>query len=731
MLVTRFLNRCATPLAMLLTGVLIFAIACLHYHGYAVVYGPDAENILAPLFFDISRLIGQHGVWAGMYDPGQFAGLPLWNSPWFHPLYPFYFNWLGSDTSIFDTVARLRWVDYLHLSIYGMGSYLLCREIGIRPWLAITMGVSSPWLPAVQSTLPWPQILASFAWLPWIVAYQLRLYRNPAGRQRVQAIVGLALTFSLLVYAQPAQNLVLIVVGSATIWICMAVLACRGRQENGWKALLSATCGLAIAAIVALVLCGSYLFGVLAFHEGSIRWVSSTITLIGNQRMPLAALQEFALKLSDAAATAIYTRGNTAAPWNPYVGGVLLFCAVAGVAVGRRDRRLIALLASTAVAMLFSFYHFTPILQWLPIANKVREVQWWSCYVAVVLFPLGGYGLQQLLDVQSADAVPTSLKRGMAWLALAAFALALVWVIGSPAAPKAPNLWMLCISFGLLLACLWQPARTRRMHQPVSLGIVLLCVGVPIALHAQLPLPQSLLRQPDHVERRGEAARIAATITDGNAYRFAVSPEIADYKNFTVTLANLGLRGIRGDESPQEYDKFRLLFFPTSAVSELYGVKYTVVPNRDRVAGDVPIDDKVSLHIDPHALPRLFFVRGGVKVVVSPIDALLQVNANDVAPVIVAQKDLPAGINFSPYVRGEATVQPVTVSFGNSVDIKGSFVSNGAALLILSEDPAARWRGVIDGRPVKSFRINGFQTAFPVMGAGQHTVEIRRPTHLL
>ncbi|MGC1547376.1 MAG: hypothetical protein WA777_02500 [Rhodanobacter sp.] len=718
---------------MLLTGGVIFAIACLHYHGDAVVFGPDAENILAPLFFDISRSIGQHGLWAGMYAPGQFAGLPLWSSPWFHPLYPFYFNWLGSDTSIFDTVARLQWVDYLHLSIYGMGTYLLCREIGIRPWLAIAMGVSSPWLPAVQSTLPWPPILASFAWLPWIVAFQIRLYRNQAGRQRVQGILGLALTFSLLVYAQPAQNMVLIVVGSAVMWICMVVMAFRGDQESGWRSLLNATYGLAIAGVVVLVLCGSYLFGVAAFHAGSIRWVSSTITLIGHQRMPLAALQEFALKLSDVAATAIYVRGNTAAPWNPYVGGVLLFCAVAGVAVGRRDRRLIALLVSAAVAMLFCFYHFTPVLQWLPVANKVREVQWWSCYVVVVLFPLGGYGLQQLLDLQSADATRTSLSRGLAWMPLAGFVLALGWVIGSTVTPKTPNIWLLCISFGALFACLWQPTRTRRLHQPVSVGIVLLSAFVPMMLHLhdRPSLQQSLLRQPDHVERRDEATRIAAKITDGNAYRFAVSPEIADYKNFTVTLANLGLRGIRGDESPQEYDKFRLLFFPTPVVSNLYGVKYTVIPNHDRVMDDVPIDVKVSLRIDPHALPRLFFLEGGAKMVASPIDALLNVTAGDVVPFFVAPKDLPAGIDFSPYVRGDAVVQPVQVSFDNTVDIKGSFVTNGPVLLVLSEDPAGRWRAMIDGKPIESFRINGFQTAFPVTSAGQHTVEIRRPAHLL
>lgn len=722
---------------MLVTGVVIFAVASVHYHGYAIVHGPDAEDILAPLFFDISRSIGQHGLWAGMYDPGQFAGLPLWNSPWFHPLYPLYFNWLGSDASILDTVARLRWVDYLHFSIYGAGSYLLCREIGVRSWLALAIGVSSPWLPAVQSMLGWPQILAAFAWLPWIVACQIRLYRNPDGYVRALAILGLAVTFSMLVYAQPAQNLVLIAVGSGLIWGCMVIWGCmaiairRGGQSAEWKALLNATLCLAIAAVIALVLCGDYLFRVIEFHAGSIRWLGGNSVLIGHQHMPLWALQEFALKLSDAASMAIYLPGEfRGAPGNPYVGAVLLFCAVAGVVVARPDRILLALLFSAAVALLFCFYRFTPVLQWLPIANKVREVQWWSCYVAVIMFPLGGYGLQRLLDLQSADGTTVSLKHRMVWIVLFAFVIALLWVIGSNATPRLPNILLLCIGFGALIACLLKPAQTRCVHQPVSIGIVLLCACVPIMLKAQVSLQQSLLRQPGHVERRIEARQIAAKITDGDAYRIAVSPQIADYMNFTVTLANLGLRGIRGDESPQEYDKFRLLFFPTPAVADLYGVKYTVVPSQDRVAGDVPIDDKVSLHINSQALPWLFFVQGGVKIVASPIDALLQVKGEGSRPFFVAPRDVPGDIDFATYARGDAVVQPVNVDSGNAVDIKGSFVSMANVLLVLNEDPAGRWHAMIDGKPVKPFRINGFQTAFPVTGTGRHTVEIRRPTHL-
>jgi hypothetical protein len=205
-------SRYLTPEVAVALGIATFFLASFCYRHGIAVYGPDSENILAPLFYDISRATRHYGLLAGMYNPGQIAGLSLWDVPYFHPLYPFYFNWLGGDASVFDTLARLRLVNFLHLGIYSVGCYLLCRSIGVRQWLAVAVGLVGPWLPAVQSTLHWPQILASLAWVPWVLACQVWLYRDGGKWQHASATIGLALTFSLLVFAHPAQNMVLSVI---------------------------------------------------------------------------------------------------------------------------------------------------------------------------------------------------------------------------------------------------------------------------------------------------------------------------------------------------------------------------------------------------------------------------------------------------------------------------------------------------------------------------------------
>ncbi len=102
----------------MMVAALVLLVAVFHFSGVAILHGPDADDVLVPMFFDISHSIGEHGLFAGMYDSGLVAGLSYWGSPSFHPLYPFYFNWLGSDLTVVDTLDRLKVVFFVHMVIY-------------------------------------------------------------------------------------------------------------------------------------------------------------------------------------------------------------------------------------------------------------------------------------------------------------------------------------------------------------------------------------------------------------------------------------------------------------------------------------------------------------------------------------------------------------------------------------------------------------------------------------
>jgi hypothetical protein len=405
--------------------------------------------------------------------------------------------------------------------------------------------------------------------------------------------------------------------------------------------------------------------------------------------------------------------------------------AILGYFAGWRDRTTGALLASALVTALFCFGLFTPLLRWIPVANKVREVNWWSCYAVTVLFALGSYGLQQLLDAGAAEVFRGHFRRVSLGVLLTGL-VAVLWLIPAMHVKMmVATALSFCLSFALLAVCLLFPAQTRKFHSLVAVAVVFLGLAVPVLSYARFRPSQSMLMDAEHVQTRAEALRIAAYITDGEDYRFAVSPDIGNYKNFTVTLASLGLRGIRGDISPQEYDKFRLLFFPSPAVANLYGVKYQVVPAEPSAGSDIRIDDKISLQVNQRALPRLFFVQGGVQVVESPVDALMGAPAGGMVHVYVAREDLPSGFEPGEYPSDSTTLMVPTLLENGSVHVQAIVETRGSGLLVLNEDMAGRWRATIDGKQVRSFRVNGFQTAFLLSGAGLHMIEVSRPGLLL
>lgn len=726
-------RRSTTLLAMFATGTITYVFFYLYFKNANIVFGPDVEDILAPLFFDISRSIHRHGLLAGMYNPGQVAGLSLWNTPYFHPLYPFYFNWLGSDASIFDTIARLRVVDLLHLSFYAAGTYLLCCSIGIRHWLALVIGVASPWLPAVHSLLNWPQILASFAWIPWILASQLIIYRNPSRFTKFTAILALAVTFSLLVYAQPAQNMILAIVGSAIIWLTMAARSIRTTDPGNKADFRQATISLAIAGFISAALCGGYLVEVTLYLSKSIRWVGSHGAIVGMQKMPLSALREYSLHWRDIVGLVVYGRGNPTVPGNLFVGAPLILAALLTYVTKKHDRAINPLAVSALAAMVFCFGFFAPVLQWLPVANKVRELSWWSCYVAAAGLPIGAYGLQQLLALPSSQGERRTISDADRRLAVIAISASLaVMAVLYLLAPQinAFDVIATYIGLGLLLSNFIYPVVRGRFRQITAAITVILAAAIPIPTYTKYLFKAPLLMDVGHVKRREDATQIASLIADGDRYRFAVSPKFSDYKNLTVALSNLGLRGIRGDLSPQEYDKFRLLFFPSAVVSDLYGVKYEVVQDNERAPGDLHAEGDIFLHVNDRALPRVFFVQGGVKVVNSPVDALLAVSGDSPLPFFVASRDVSKQASFAPYTTGPATISFPSVTKNNSVRVSATLASARGGLLVLNEDPAGRWRATVDGQRAVPIPINGFQTAFLITGPGYHQVEIERPTHL-
>lgn len=703
-------------------AALVMLMAVLHFSGVAILHGPDADDVLVPMYFDISRAIGKYGLFAGMYNSGLVAGLSYWGSPSFHPLYPFYFNWLGSDHTILDTLDRLKLVFFIHMAIQGVGSYLLGRAIGLRQCLAIAVGVSAPFLPAFQSVSTWPPISASLAWLPWVMLFQVYIYRQGWAPR---SSLGLAAAVTLLVYAQPAQNLVLAFVGSAVLGVVYSALVLRRAGRHEGIALLRPTyASLALAAAVIVVACYPYLSGVMDFHSDSIRWLGDGRDISGKDKLPLSALMAHAMGGKALLAPFTYASQFTLVVGNLYVGAPVALACVVYPWVFRRSPLMMGLLASIAVSAAFCFVFVSWLLYVLPVANKVREVNWWSCYATAMALPVGALCLQRLLRLFGR----VNRAHGRPWHDLALTAVPVLVAAGIMVTGEFRWQVFVATAIGALL---WIAMRIcRAPARPAVIAVVVLaCVAIPFAGAERPPLGQSMILRSDHAEQRRAMAAVFAALPDPQAYRIKVSEAFDNYKVLTHQLANLDARGIRGDLNPQRRSKFELLYFPNTAISRLYGIRYQLVPAGTEGANEVV--GPYALQEDEAALPRLFLASGGLQLVPSPVAALQGVNGEKVEHIYALQRDMDRlGVDVSLLQQGTFQPAPVSMWKNTPVLIEASAETRGASLLVLNEDADGRWYAIIDGQVHRGVPINGFQTAFAIRDAGKHSIVIRRPATL-
>ena len=709
----------------------VLAIACLHYRGQTLARGPDQADILLSVFHDASRAIREEGLWAAMYTPGLQAGIANWSNPHQHPLYPLYFNWLGSDMSVFDTLDRLNWIIYLHLAILGAGAFQLARSLGVRLLPAIAVGLVLPWFPAIRSAAAWPQIVAGLSWLPWLLACQVKLYAATDRRDVVVGTIGAALSATLLVYAHPAQNLVFAIFASATMWLLIAAQLLWRRDRLAIRRFALASGWLALAALIVAMLAGGYLLEVMRFHEHSIRWLGEYGgAIVSGQPIPVGTFRVHALGLDDAGLLAAfeYRKGIG----NGYLGmavAVASFAAArASLPVGATVAR--AMLACALVAVLFCFSFMASAISMIPIANKVRELSWWSCLAVVLLVPLAALGLQVIGE--RAAAYPRRMRDPWLWAFAAGFVLALAATLHAGTEYRVEAAVVLVIGFAAL-AWSMLAGDSRTMPRDAACIVVLACaVWIPFRHNIEFARSDAMLFHPDRVQARTDAARLAALLPDEESYRIVLGAGVANAHLLTHAYVNLGFRSTSGGIGPHVHDKYRLLSTPTPAVSALYGVKYRLLGDAAAARpGDLGLRAGLWLRTDPAALPRLFFVGGGLRVVDDPVEALRTSRETAQARALVAPDDVPDTLDVEAYARGTPRVVLPRMSENRRTRLRATFESDHAGLLILNEDPGARWRARIDGEPVDAFRINGFQTAFAVGTAGRHEVEIARPGRLL
>src|SRR6266480_6026803 len=192
-----------------------------------LLFGPFLDNvhIYGPIFSEVSRLALSGAV--PYYLPDIGTGFPMFESPHFSILYPFYFFGLLNYGGPLASLYTLTNLTLLHIFVFYANLYVLLRCATITPW-ASYIGASVGMLaPNTGLYASWIAITASYAWLPLVLAGAVLLLRFPG---RASGITVFSVAIALLTLASPSQSVIHTALMCLILFAAGAGLMCFQRR---------------------------------------------------------------------------------------------------------------------------------------------------------------------------------------------------------------------------------------------------------------------------------------------------------------------------------------------------------------------------------------------------------------------------------------------------------------------------------------------------------------------
>jgi hypothetical protein len=173
----------------------------------------------------------------------------------FPPLYP---ALLAPLTALAGAVLAYNLTVMASCLIAALGSYWLARLLGANVWGGLLAGIAFAFYPHREIYLAGHlNFLMGSMWLPWVLAFLLRAYQNPARRTRWTALAGLAFALTI------AGSWHFVFIGSAAVAIFGLFLIWSGNRE-AWRRWLRP---LAAAALTMLLTIGPFLLNAALVHS--------------------------------------------------------------------------------------------------------------------------------------------------------------------------------------------------------------------------------------------------------------------------------------------------------------------------------------------------------------------------------------------------------------------------------------------------------------------------------
>lgn len=705
--------------------LLVFADALL---GRRLLAPGDGNTYYLPLH----RLVAdmwRDGVFPG-WDPFTFGGSPLHAVHQAAVLYPPALLHLVLPLASAHNVGVV-----VAFVVAGSGSYLFARRLHGDPAAAAVAGCAFGLSGLFFGHVNHVALSATAAWLPWCLwALDRLLERRSVGRAVtggvVVAVAALAGHGQLLAFA------VAVVVGYAVL------LALPGRGGGGLRLIVSALVMVALGIGLAAVQVVPTVVGLAETDRSALSFEEATSFSFD---LGSSALLVFPFLHGNARSegpfTSPYEGTSTLTELSGYVGAAALVLAVVGLVLGRRDRRLVALMVIGVVSFVVALGDSTPIahgVHALPVFGRFRS---WGRYVLGVDLVVAQLAAHGVARVRSGD---VGERRSAATIALCATAAlaALGVVLGvtdRAAVDGSEALWALGLPVGAaVLAAAALVLTARRVPGAVALLVVLAALDPVVSFGAFFrwrtgsPTPAEAARQmaPDGVAW-GPVPDAAGGI-DRFVYLGEPLEALPDYPRATAAA---GLRSVNGADplAPDSYlatvgdmDYRGAIDEPEALLDErshlLDVLRVSLVVRADPRGGHRFVTGARQPALDDAYLvarARRLDEVGARAAVRGEID--LDPRAEVVLEAPCTTCPTAAGAT-PPGIVGRRRWGP------SSVDV--SIRAESDAMLVISQAWAPGWSAEVDGRPAPVLRANGVVQAVPVP-RGARTVELRfRPPGL-
>ncbi len=694
-----------------------------------LLFGPFLDNvhIYGPIFSEVSRLALSHAV--PYYLPDIGTGFPVFESPHFSILYPFYFFGLLSYGGPLASLYTLTNLTLLHLFVFYVNLYVLLRCATVPPRAAY-VGASVGMLARnTELYASWITITASYAWLPLVLAGGVLLLRFPS---KLPGMLVFSSAAGLLALASPSQAVI------HTALSC-AILFATG---SGWlylqqrlRDLGRVAWSLALCGTIAFGLAGAAILPMYIATGGMIRHIGAGAAVIGHAHIPWENFNLTQLSLSQAAGILIRP-SSIQIVGSPYVGPLgVIGTLLAGIYFLRLDPFLRMLAVAFGVICLYGLlssfgtnlglayvnFHF-------PLINRIREAgRHLVLFVIGVSFLSGlGYSLlaQSLERYKQRGNISSLITPAVLGLV---FAGIIVWeLLQNAQGGSRTGFWMLAVAPILLI--LGRFCRVDRYKDITSAGVLVSVAAMVIPVRG-ISVSQSDFDKPPNLLSHRVLQSMARKI-DAADYRVDFRDKAFSNRFWAMNASYYGFKSFYNQLTPQPFDQFRFINLTNVPhLCEMMGARYVLCdPDSsplDQNAQPILKIEGYRMYENASPMGRLTLVHrvAGHTNSESAFVNVIRNGFDYLSDAYVTSREFKRVQRFLQSPQRLPSAQDRISKMVDEPNRSYSIAEcSSASLLVLNEWFTPSWKVRVNGKTQPVLRVNQWQTGV-LLGAGKNRVE--------